>query len=83
MNHYLRIIFIFIGIGFLLLGFVGLFLPILQGILFIAIGIYILSLTSNRFKNWVDHHVGKYPRVKHHYDTHKGRVDRFFKKRED
>ncbi len=31
------------GWGFLLLGFVGLFLPVLQGILFIMIGLVILS----------------------------------------
>ena len=31
------------GCGFLLLGMVGLFLPILQGILFLLIGLVILS----------------------------------------
>lgn len=32
-----------IGWGFLLLGIAGLFLPVLQGILFIAVGLIILS----------------------------------------
>ena len=81
MNHYLRAVLMFTGIAFLILGIIGLFLPILQGIIFIIIGIYILSLTSLTFKSWVDHHMGKYPRVKHVYDKHSGRVDKFFKKR--
>ena len=82
MNHYLRVILIFIGTVFLVFGIIGLFLPVLQGILFIVIGIYILSLTSLTFKNWADHHMGKYPRVKHHYDKHSAKVDKLLKKRE-
>lgn len=38
-----RVLVIAIGWGFLLLGIAGLFLPILQGILFILIGLAILS----------------------------------------
>lgn len=81
MNPYVRSVLVLLGIGFLVLGIIGLFLPVLQGIFFVVIGIYMLSLTSNRFKNWFEHHIGKFPRVKHHYDTHKGRVDKIFKKR--
>jgi uncharacterized membrane protein YbaN (DUF454 family) len=38
-----RVLILIVGWGFLLLGIVGLFLPILQGVLFILIGLIILS----------------------------------------
>ena len=38
-----RILILIAGWGFILLGIVGLFLPILQGVLFILIGLIILS----------------------------------------
>jgi len=38
-----RLSVLVIGWGFILLGFVGLFLPVLQGILFLFIGLVILS----------------------------------------
>ena len=38
-----RVLMLGLGYGFLGLGFLGLFLPILQGILFLAIGLIILS----------------------------------------
>jgi uncharacterized membrane protein YbaN (DUF454 family) len=38
-----RILLLIIGWGFILLGVVGLFLPILQGMLFLFIGLIILS----------------------------------------
>lgn len=34
------------GWGFIFLGILGLFLPILQGILFLLVGLYLLSSTS-------------------------------------
>jgi len=38
-----RVLLLIIGWSFILLGIVGLFLPILQGLLFILIGLIILS----------------------------------------
>ena len=38
-----RLLMLGLGYGFLGLGFLGLFLPILQGLLFLAIGLIILS----------------------------------------
>jgi uncharacterized membrane protein YbaN (DUF454 family) len=38
-----RILVLIAGWGFILLGIVGLFLPILQGVLFLLIGLIILS----------------------------------------
>ena len=37
-----------LGIGFILIGIAGLFLPLLQGILFIVLGIFILRAHSLR-----------------------------------
>ncbi len=38
-----RIVLVVVGWGFILVGIVGLFLPVLQGVLFILIGLIILS----------------------------------------
>ncbi len=45
-----RIIRYFLGISFLILGAVGLFLPILQGILFLLAGLLILAPESKHIK---------------------------------
>jgi uncharacterized membrane protein YbaN (DUF454 family) len=42
-RHAKRILVLIVGWAFILLGIVGLFLPILQGILFLLIGLIILS----------------------------------------
>ncbi len=42
-RHAKRILVLVVGWGFILLGIVGLFLPILQGILFLLVGLIILS----------------------------------------
>ncbi len=41
-----------VGWIFLVLGVLGLFLPILQGILFLAIGLFVLSTVSPRVRLW-------------------------------
>ena len=44
MNAYAkRVLILIVGWGFILLGIAGLFLPILQGVLFLVIGLIILS----------------------------------------
>lgn len=60
-----RTILIIIGILFLLLGVVGLVLPFLQGILFLAIGLMILSLFSPTLREWLEQRTRKYPRLHH------------------
>jgi uncharacterized protein len=60
MKQFLRYI---LGIAFLILGIVGLFLPILQGILFIMIGLLILAPNNRLIKKllvWVRR---KYPKI--------------------
>jgi uncharacterized membrane protein YbaN (DUF454 family) len=42
-THAKRVLVLIMGWGFILLGIAGLFLPILQGVLFLLIGLMILS----------------------------------------
>lgn len=51
------------GIGLILLGIVGLFLPVLQGVLMILAGIGLLSMGNERVRIWVRGLGRKYPRV--------------------
>jgi len=43
------------GVGLLVLGVIGLFLPFLQGILFLVMGLSLLSTESPRAKAWLDY----------------------------
>ena len=51
--HLKRIALIVAGWGFLLLGIAGLFLPILQGILFILVGLTILATEYHWARLWI------------------------------
>lgn len=52
-----------VGWLFLLLGVAGLFLPVLQGGLFLVIGAAIISLVSRRVHHWLRSAFGKWPRA--------------------
>ncbi len=62
-RHIKRITFIVVGVLFVLLGFVGIVLPVLQGFLFLAIGLIFLSISSPRFRVWIESHTRRYPKV--------------------
>ena len=51
------------GIAFIILGIIGLALPFLQGFLFLAIGIVLLSLSSKAVRARIRSYTEKYPRV--------------------
>jgi len=42
------------GVALLILGVIGLFLPFLQGILFLIMGLTLLSTESARAKSWLE-----------------------------
>lgn len=42
------------GVAFILLGIAGLFLPFLQGILFLVIGLSLLSAESEHARRWLE-----------------------------
>ena len=62
-THWKRFLILLTGWLFVLLGILGLFLPILQGILFLAIGFYLLSLESPWVHRKMDQVRERHPRV--------------------
>jgi uncharacterized protein len=68
MNAIKKIGLLITGWLFIVLGIIGLFLPILQGILFILIGLAILSSRSDTIKRFLKH-------LKEHYPQHHERVE--------
>ncbi|MGH9491912.1 MAG: PGPGW domain-containing protein [Terriglobales bacterium] len=72
-----RAVVLVLGWAFVLLGIVGLFLPVLQGVLFILIGLFILSSEYI----WAHHVLQKvrerFPRVAGQFDRAKERSSRW------
>ncbi len=60
-RHTKRILVLSAGVVCIILGVVGLVLPFLQGFLFLAIGLLLLSLYSPRVREWMDTHTKRYP----------------------
>jgi len=58
-----RLLILSLGILFIVVGIIGLALPFLQGILFIAIGSILLSLYSAKFRAWAESHTRKFPKL--------------------
>lgn len=83
MKSFVRASLMSLGIIFIIVGIIGLFLPILQGILFLIPGIYLLSITSTRFKALLVRVLSRYPRAKRIYDTHVDRFEKIWKKEAD
>lgn len=52
-----------LGIIFLLLGLSGLVLPFLQGFLFLAIGLLLISTYSPSVKIWLEKHTKQHPKL--------------------
>ena len=52
-----------LGVVFIILGLLGLVLPFLQGILFLAIGLLLFSFYSPKVRLWIERHTKKYPRL--------------------
>ena len=57
------------GWFFTVLGILGLFLPVLQGILFLAIGAYLLSLESPWARRVIEKARRRYPRLGRTFDA--------------
>ncbi len=47
----------------LLAGFLGLILPVLPGLVFIALGLLLISLYSLTMRTWITNHTKPYPRL--------------------
>jgi len=57
-----RFLIIIAAVVFLLLGIAGLALPFLQGFLFLAMGLLLLSISFPRVRIWLSDRTVKYPR---------------------
>ena len=73
-NRLKRMAFWSLGWGFILLGIAGIFLPILQGILFILIGLSLLSTVSPRAERLLIKIRERFPRISGTYDEAKVRA---------
>ncbi|MEK7106700.1 MAG: PGPGW domain-containing protein [Patescibacteria group bacterium] len=51
------------GVIFVILGILGLALPFLQGILFLVIGLALLSIASSETRKWIESHTARYPKI--------------------
>ena len=58
-----KVLILTVGIIFILLDLVGLVLPFLQGIIFLAIGFILISLCFPKIRLWVNKHTKKYPHL--------------------
>jgi len=65
------------GWGFILLGIAGLFLPILQGILFILIGLFLLSSVSPWAERLLHRIRARFPRISKQLDLAKDKAKSF------
>ena len=80
MNEFKKIGILIIGWLFIGLGILGLFLPLLQGVIFIMIGLAILSSRSELVRRFLKHLEERYP---HHYEkilAWKEKIRNWFKK---
>lgn len=58
-----RILLLGLGWALILFGVIGLFLPVLQGILFILLGLYVLSRESVAARRVFERVRARYPRI--------------------
>ncbi|MGE0746314.1 MAG: DUF454 family protein [Rhodospirillales bacterium] len=69
-----------LGATFLFLGVIGLFLPFMQGVLFMVIGLILLSRESERVRRWTDRLRARYPRLGRMIDDAEARSDRLWQR---
>lgn len=62
-QHTKRFLVLTMAIIFLVLGLIGLVLPVLQGVLFLIIGLILLSLCFPKVRLFIKHHTEKRPHL--------------------
>jgi uncharacterized membrane protein YbaN (DUF454 family) len=74
--------YVILGLGwfFVVLGILGIFLPILQGILFLLIGFILLSRESEWAQRQLDNLRTRYPKFAEKYDEAEARANRFWRR---
>lgn len=66
-----------VGWAFIVLGIAGLFLPVLQGILFLLIGLFILSTQYAWAGRLLDRLRERFPRIAEQFDRAKAKAGRW------
>jgi len=66
-NKYLRLLFLLLGFFFLVVGIIGIILPVMPGLVFIIVSTYFFSRSSHKFHDMLinNRYVGKY--IKEYY----------------
>ena len=80
MDSIKKIGLLIIGWSFIVLGILGLFLPFLQGILFIFIGLAILSSRSEMIRRLLKHFEERYPDHHRRIENLRKKIRSWFKK---
>ena len=75
-----RALILTLGWIFLVIGVLGIFLPILQGILFLVIGILLLSRESEWAQERIERAKRRWPAFGRKYDEAEGAANRFWRK---
>ncbi len=75
-NQIKHILILCLGWIFVVLGIVGFFLPFFQGVLFLFIGIMLLSVSSKWTRSKIEQFLLKHPQ----FSEHHARADRIIKK---
>ena len=75
-----RYVILSLGWFFVFLGILGLFLPILQGILFLLIGFILLTRESEWAKRQLEKLKSRYPRFAEKYDEAEARAERLWQR---
>lgn len=69
-----------VGYLSIVVGVAGLVLPIIPGIICIAIGIFFFTRASEHFNAKIELIKNRYPRFGQHYDIFDSKVNRFIKR---
>ncbi len=62
-RHIKKVGVLTLGVIFIILGLLGLVLPVLQGILFLLIGLMLISLYSKTVRGWVEYIAKQHPKL--------------------
>lgn len=76
-RHIKRIAIELVGWTFIVVGIIGLFLPILQGILFLLIGLFILSTQYEWARHLLHRIRERFPKIASHFDKAREKAQRW------
>ncbi|MEK7115347.1 MAG: PGPGW domain-containing protein [Patescibacteria group bacterium] len=77
-RHIKRTAIVILALLFLVFGVIGLFLPFLQGILFIIIGLVLLSFVFSAIDEWVSKFLSKSPKLANHHRKLHQKLRKYF-----